>query len=205
MPSTSTTSIRRARTGPQPSPLWPRGTFRSLTYRDMPIALAPNLWRRLGGGNRRSQGPREWVHVDRPLVDADSPEGLEEVFWRIFDGQCYVAADHLAPHRPDAETLLRYQACIGAMLAADEGRKRHYLSKNNNAILRLDSVRQALPEAVILIPVRLPTAHAAALLRQHRNFLKQQDEDGFVRCLQERALDRTLRPRDPGRAGTLGT
>lgn len=56
-----------------------------------------------------------------------------------------------------------------------------YLSKNNNNILRLNGIRQAFPQALVLIPFRDPLSHARSLLRQHCNFVATQAEDPFVR------------------------
>ncbi|WP_157764607.1 sulfotransferase [Rhodobacter sp. CZR27] len=155
------------------------GQFRSLTYRDMPFVLAPNLWGRLAGGSSAPGEAKERAHGDRIRVDADSPESLDEVFWRIFDGS-YIASDHLSPHDPDDATLDRYVRYVAAILAS--GRRQRYLSKNNNAILRLPALRRAFPKAVILVPFRDPLTHAASLQRQHGNFLARQDSDRFVRA-----------------------
>lgn len=158
------------------------GAYRSLTYRDMPFVLAPNLWRRAVGRAGREAAPAERAHGDRILVDLDSPESLDEVFWRIFAGPDYIRPDSLVPHCPDPETVQKFVRYVGAVLHSGEpSAARRYLSKNNNNILRLGTLRQAFPRALILIPFREPVAHAASLGRQHRNFLRMQDEDPFVR------------------------
>ena len=58
--------------------------FKSLTYRDMPFVLAPNLWKQLSRHARQESVLAERAHVDGIYVDFDSPEGFEEVFWRTF-------------------------------------------------------------------------------------------------------------------------
>lgn len=158
------------------------GAFCSLTYRNMPFILAPNLWVRLTKGSQRKMAATERAHGDRILVDFDSPESLDEVFWRIFAGDDYIARDHLRVHTADADTRAKYTAYIRAILHADADRGRRYLSKNNNNILRLTSIAAAFPSATILIPFREPMAHAGSLLRQHRNFAEQQSSDRFVRA-----------------------
>ncbi len=157
------------------------GTYRSLTYRDMPFVLAPNLWRILARRSKREVAKTERAHGDRILVDADSPESLDEVFWRIYAGVEYIEKTHLKPHWPDAETIWKYVCYVNAVLDAQETRLPRYLSKNNNNILRLDSIRQAFPRALILVPFREPLAHAQSLLRQHRRFIQMQAQEGFVR------------------------
>ena len=119
------------------------GAFSSLTYRDMPFVLAPNLWRRMSAPFARRGAAAERAHADGLLVDVGSPEALEEVFWRSHGG----------------------------------GR---YLSKNNNNLLRLPSLRRAFPGACILVPFRHPLDQAASLLAQHRRFCQLQREDAFA-------------------------
>ena len=160
------------------------GAFRSLTYRDMPFVLAPNLWRRLSAGNRRDIEKAERAHGDRLLVDADSPESFDEVFWRIFTGHDYLGKTELRPHHPDAGTLERYTRYVAAILTAqdeDDGRER-YLCKNNNNVLRLPALREAFPNALILIPVRDPLTQASSLRAQHELFSRMQQEDPFTRA-----------------------
>ena len=154
------------------------GAFRSLTYRDMPFVLAPNLWRRLSRLSRRDIARVERAHGDGVAVDADSPESFDEVFWRVFDGPGYLLADRLVPHAPDPELAERYRAYVGAILAGS-GCDR-YLSKNNNNLLRLGFLAGTFPRALILVPFRDPLAHAASLRGQHRTFAEA-GSDPFVR------------------------
>jgi len=157
------------------------GAFRSLTYRDMPFVLAPNLWRKISQSSKKDVEKAERAHGDRILVDVDSPESLDEVFWRIFAGADYIQKDHLTPHAADAEVRQRFVAYVNAILAAQDERVPRYLSKNNNNILRLGSIRRAFPQALILVPFRDPSTHAGSLQRMHGTFADQQAEDKFVK------------------------
>lgn len=157
------------------------GAFRSLTYRDMPFVLAPNMWKRMSGVSSKDIERHVRAHGDGVEVDADSPEALEEVFWRVFCGDDYLQKDRLVPHRVPDEVRDQFRGYVGAILAAqDEGGPRRYLSKNNNNILRIGALRKALPEALILVPFRDPVAHAASLMRQHELFCGMQADDPFV-------------------------
>jgi hypothetical protein len=147
----------------------------------MPFVLAPNLWRKLMRPARKDVAAAERAHGDRILVDVDSPESLDEVFWRIFAAEEYIAPTHLKPHAPDPETTWKYVCYVNAILNAQDTRASRYLSKNNNNILRLGAIRRAFPQALILIPFREPMSHAGSLLRQHQNFLEMQAQDRFVR------------------------
>ena len=156
------------------------GLYRSLTYRDMPFVLAPNLWRRLTQLSRRDLERAERAHGDSLLVDADSPESLDEVFWRVFAGAEYLRPDCLVPHTPDAGLVDKYVRYVNAILSAQQPRLDRYLAKNNNNILRLGAIRQAFPAALILVPFRQPLQHAHSLLRQHQRFVQLQTQRPFI-------------------------
>lgn len=156
------------------------GGFGSLTYRDMPFILAPNLWATMNVRPARPGPAAERAHGDGILVDFDSPEALEEVFWRVFLGQTYLRdADGLTPHDVPEDLVEKFRAYVALVLKRTD--KPRYLSKNNNNILRLDALLAAFPEARILVPFRAPDAHARSLLAQHRRFLAEDESDRFTR------------------------
>lgn len=151
------------------------GDFAAPAYRDLPFALAPNSWARLGG--RRSVAAVERGHGDGLLHDLESPEAIEEVFWRCFEGERYLFPEGLKPTPPAAETLTRFRRYV-ALVALDRGRSR-YLSKNNNNVLRLEALVTAFPDAVLVHPFRNPVEQADSLLRQHRMASARHAEDRF--------------------------
>lgn len=156
------------------------GLYRSLTYRDMPFVLAPNLWQRLSSISRREIGSAERAHGDNLLVDANSPESLDEVFWRVFAGDEYLEEGCLKVHAPDENVIQKYVCYINAILSGTLPQRKRYLSKNNNNILRLGAIHQAFPNALILIPFREPLQQAQSLLRQHCRFIEMQSKDEFT-------------------------
>ena len=113
----------------------------SLTYADMPFVLAPNLWQRLSANGGEAGPKAERAHGDGIAVDFHSPEALDEVYWRIFSGGDYILADRLVPHVPDDELVAGYRDLMRLVLRRT-GRSR-YLSKNNNHLLRLESLARA--------------------------------------------------------------
>lgn len=161
--------------------LYRSGRFRSLNYRDMPFVLAPNLWKRFSSGWQRRQDEHLRPHGDRIMVNADSPEALEEVFWRIFSGADYIRANGLLPYRPSKAVLSRFRNYIAAVLASGEPGQTRYLSKNNNNILRLAALRDTFPQSQFVIPFRHPAGHARSLWNQHQHFSRMQKKEPFVR------------------------
>lgn len=155
------------------------GEFASLRYRDMPAPLAPNLWARLSSGNSRRVVGEQRGHGDGLSHDLDTPEAIEEVFWRAFEGDRYIRPDHLKDARPEEETLAAYKTLIG-LCALREGRGR-YLAKNNNHVLRLGALAKAFPDVIFVHPFRAPSDHAASLLRQHLQACGRHREDDFSR------------------------
>lgn len=159
--------------------------FRSLTYRDMPFVMAPNLWRRISRHSPKEAFAAERAHGDGIFVDVDSPEGLEEVFWRTFGTQ---TADRncLGFDEPSPEvlnTFADYRALVANPRtgpAPANGILRRYLSKNNNNLLRLRSLCSD-PTATVLLVYRNPLATARSLHRQHLRFCACQNADRFTR------------------------
>lgn len=157
--------------------IYDSGAFASLTYRDMPFVMAPNLWARISVGSQRQAARRERAHGDGVMVDFDSPEALEEPFWRTFCGDDYIQRDALTPHGVDEETIGKYRRFVDHVLMAKcKGR---YLAKNNNNVLRFKTLPTAFPESLTIIPFRDPRGQAASLLRQHLKFVDEQE--GFTR------------------------
>jgi hypothetical protein len=182
--------------------------FRSLTYRDMPFVLAPNLWRLVAGRTNRSPEPAERAHGDGIVVDFDSPEAFEEVFWRTFCPQL-AASGCYAPEPPTREAM----SAFAEYRAVVAGEKR-YLSKNNNNLVRLDALASHGDGAIVVV-YRDPVEAARSLHRQHLRFGESQRSSPFVRsymswlghhefgldhkpfCFAKPAMTRGLSPEEP--------
>ena len=162
------TGLARAGTTVLMRALHASSAFASLTYADMPMVMAPNLWARISRIGRKERVLRERAHGDGVMVDFDAPEALEEVFWRTHAGRDYIRPDGLVPHQPDADMVAAYRGWIGRI--CHRYGKVRYLAKNNNLLLRLAPLAAALPQAVFLVPVRDPLAQAASLRAQHARF-----------------------------------
>lgn len=181
-PHVFVTGLARAGTSILLRILYQNGDFACQTYRDMPFILAPQLWRNLSSGWRKPGEARERAHADGMMVDFDTVEAFEEVFWLTFAGDLYLRDRYLMAHDIDAELASRFYDYVSIVIAAENRPEAcRYLSKNNNNLLRLSGLARAFPASQIIIPFRSPLQHAASLLRQHRNFSAAQTADPFVR------------------------
>ena len=139
--------------------------FASLTYDDMPFILAPNFWAKISA--RKSHGKlQERAHGDGIRISTNSPEAFEEVFWKTF-------ADDLKIRE---EYFIKFISLI-----LKKSNKTRYLSKNNQNIRRLVLISEIFPRSKILIPFRDPLQQAFSIYSQHMKFVKEQNEDAFVR------------------------
>lgn len=171
------------------------GGFASLTYRHMPLVLAPLLWERLSARSRREAVAVERAHGDGVAVSFDSPEAFEEVLWLAHLRRRIVGARTLEPlgaadvddeFRTAFEALARKLAVPHAPTgtAADTPAgldPPRYLSKNNANVARLTALPAVFPDAVVLCCFRNPAAHVASLDAQHRNFTELHAADAFAR------------------------
>ena len=138
--------------------------FASLSYKDMPFILAPNLWSKLSP-SKKNNDLVERAHGDGIEVSSESPEAFEEVFWMTFD-------------EIDEETKEKFKNYV--QLINYKYQKKRYLSKNNQNIRRVELISKIFPNSKILIPFRNPIQHAYSLLSQHKRFIEDSKKDKFV-------------------------
>ncbi len=138
--------------------------FASLTYKDMPFVLAPNLWSHVYPEKNKST-LIERAHKDGIKISTASPEAFEEVFWKTFDDS----------HK---DSIIKFKTYIQSI--KKKYNKNRYLSKNNQNIKRLELISSIFPSSVILVPFRNPLQHANSLLNQHKKFLEYSSNDKFI-------------------------
>ena len=159
------------------------GHFASATYRSMPFVMAPNLWKRLSGLQRREGRLAERSHGDGLQIDYDSPEAFEEVFWSTY---CRISTDSgtYRATEPSSEVLKRFAAyrqlvVLAASAATDSPTRQRYLAKNNNNLLRLPSLC-AEQTATVIVAYREPLATAHSLQRMHLRYQALAQADPFT-------------------------
>tara|TARA_Y100000816_G_C26107868_1_gene589483 strand:- start:3926 stop:4891 length:966 start_codon:yes stop_codon:yes gene_type:complete len=137
--------------------------FASLSYADMPFILAPNIWSKINLNRRTELSER--AHGDGILVNTESPEAFEEVFWKTFSDS-------------DLETKIKFKKYVD--LIKFKNNKNRYLSKNNQNIKRLNLISDIFPQSIILVPFRDPLQHINSLISQHNKFLEDSKKDNFI-------------------------
>jgi hypothetical protein len=150
--------------------------FASLLYTDMPFLLMPNLWSRIH--KKKSNEKAERFHGDNILVGNDSPEALDEFFWKVFLKNKYITKDTLAINNIPNEILSKYEKYISLICHARK--KTKYISKNNNSILRLPYLLKLNQPTKIIVLFRNPLEQASSLLKLHSRFSELQKDDKFI-------------------------
>ena len=136
--------------------------FSSLTYRNMPFVMAPNISSILMKNTKLVS--RERIHKDGIFFDLDTPESFDEVFFSTFE------------RNEIKKEFLNY---LNLILIQKNSKR--YLSKNNLSYRYIDLIQSLLNKSIFLIPFRDPEQHANSLLKQHINFCKMQKENQFIR------------------------
>jgi hypothetical protein len=149
--------------------------FVSLDYSNMPFLTAPNIWKKFY--DPKSSEKKERSHNDGIMIGLESNEALEEYFFKVLDHDHYIGDDSLKKYalaEAQYDDYLRYQAVVRNKEQAT------YLAKNNNFILRYESIRKLNPDFLAIFMFRDPLSHAASLLEKHKDYTAMQAEDSFV-------------------------
>jgi hypothetical protein len=150
-------------------------------YSDFPVAWTPYWWNRL---RKRlplpKQEPQERAHQDRLMITADSPEAIEEVLWMHFFPETHKPdCNHvMGEHESHPQFEKYYRDHIRKLLAVRN--RQRYLAKNNYHVARIEYLLKLFPGARFVIPIRDPVHQVASLIKQHRLFNQQNEEDGRV-------------------------
>lgn len=160
--------------------------FASHRYRDMPFVMIPTMWAAMSKKHQQGEEQRERAHGDGMMVNADSPEALEEVLWKFFFKKHY-KQDRIVPWNAAIKQEFHefFTAHMKKIILIRKGNdqaaaKARYISKNNANITRIDLLQAMYPNSTVMIPFRDPEQHVMSLMRQHTNFVKMQDDDPFV-------------------------
>ena len=169
------TGLARAGTTALTNLLYDKQNFHSINYSNVPFLMAPNTWKKIY--NSKKSRKRERAHGDQVQFDENSIEALEEYFFKAhFDDQ-YITTNTLEVHDVNEEILRKYYTYQDLFKSREDT---YYLAKNNNFILRYNSLRKQNKSFKMIVVFRNPLDHAKSILKQHENFIKKQTEDSFV-------------------------
>tara|TARA_B100001063_G_scaffold247157_1_gene290668 strand:+ start:3848 stop:5239 length:1392 start_codon:yes stop_codon:yes gene_type:complete len=167
--------LARAGTTSLTDQLFKAGKFSSLDYSNMPLLLAPNLWKKLY--NPKNTELKERKHGDKMMFGLNTIEALEEYFFKVFLNDSFIGDAILIKHDISQEIYEKYLA-YQSLIRSDNSHL--YLSKNNNLILRYPSLRALNKNFKAIFLFRNPVEHADSLLNQHLRFSDFQHDDDFI-------------------------
>jgi hypothetical protein len=136
----------------------------------MPFVMAPNIWKLISNNFKLKGDLKERAHGDGMLINYDSVEAFEEIFWSTF---CKVNRKNQFSYeieRPDNDVLEKFSIFKKNLFLANfKSNRLRYLSKNNNNCLRISEILSDNSSIVFLV-YRNPLDSAKSLLRVHENF-----------------------------------
>ncbi len=168
--------LARAGTTAFTNTLYESGHFHSLSYDNMPFLLSVNLWRVFYRPKKNKL--RERAHGDNLQFGYKTIEALEEYFFKSLLNDSYIKESIIEKHEIDETTYtsyIQYQNLIKR-----KNTNSTYLAKNNNFILRYESLRKLNNRFILIMMFRSPLDHAYSLLNQHKKFSKLHREDSFT-------------------------
>jgi len=140
-------------------------------YQDFPFIFTPYWWNTaLKYVPFQDRSLRERAHGDGMMVNAASPEAMEEILWNGFFPKLHdvSTSQMLGANTTNAAFERFYREHIQKLLLV-RGASR-YVSKGNYNVTRMRYLLTLFPDARFIVPVREPASHIASLMRQHARF-----------------------------------
>jgi hypothetical protein len=150
-------------------------------YQDFPFVFTPFWWHTvLRMSPLKDTSLRERAHGDRMLINATSPEAMEEMIWTAFFPESHQAdvSQVMGRQRRNPEFAAFYRKHIQKLLL--RAKRKRYVSKGNYNVTRMGYLRAMFPDAKFVVPVRDPVTHIASLMRQHARFCEAGAKDAAV-------------------------
>ena len=140
-------------------------------YKNLLIPYCPYWFYKITIKLRIFSKPVERVHMDGIMITKDSPEAVEEIFWRKYfkhsHNEKYSHIINENTQNPKFEKF--YSNHIRKLLIAQE--RPQYLAKNNYNITRMEYLLKIFPSAKFLLIVRNPVDQIASLIKQTKLFM----------------------------------
>ncbi len=169
------TGLARGGTTALTNLLYKTNKFYSLSYNNMPFLLSVNIWHKFY--NPKKNNLKERAHGDNIKFGYKTIEALEEYFYKAQLNDAYIKENTLIKHEITEDIYnkyISYQQLVGL-----KNKDKIYLAKNNNLILRYNSLRKFNKDFHIMMMVRNPIEHAESLMQQHKKFSEKHLEDPF--------------------------
>jgi hypothetical protein len=174
----------------------------SLDYSNMPFLLYPRFWKKIYKPNKIENKVR--AHKDGVKIGYSSVEALEEYFFKVILNDSYIKSDRILRHSLNYNELKLYQKYQSSI-----ANNFIYLAKNNNSILRLDSLLEN-PNQFVFLMFRSPLNHAYSLMKQHQAFVEKQRKKTHIHAEQKKtprymASSDSKRTSSSSRVGCVGS
>jgi hypothetical protein len=135
-------------------------------YLHMVMPYAPHWIQSIADHTPLMLSPVERLHKDGIMVNRNSPEAVEEIFWqRYFESTLDETKSNVMRQdisNPEFEKFYREHIL---KLIQDQLRKR-YAAKNNYNVSRMEYIQKIFPDVKFLVIVRDPFSHIASLAKQ---------------------------------------
>ena len=120
--------------------------------------------------------PTERMHKDGIMVTRDSPEAVEEIFWRKYFKHTHGenTSDIIGANVRNPRFERFYSLHIQKLIIAHYCPR--YLAKNNYNITRLEYLQRLFPTSKFLLSIRNPVNHIASLIKQTKLFIKLENQ-----------------------------
>ena len=171
------TGLARAGTTAILNDIYSTNEFASFLYRHMPFILSPKLAMIFSKFNNKNQIFQERYHKDGIMVNTNSPECLDEVFW-IKANKDYYSYSLNAELITNQEILNGYNYLLSSFSKFQN--KERLLIKNNNNHIRLKCLSKYFTESFFLVIFREPIYQSLSLLRMHKRFSDLQTSDSYI-------------------------
>ena len=135
-------------------------------YLHMVMPYVPHWMQSFADKTPLMLSPTERVHKDGLMVNRNSPEAVEEIFWqRYFEDTLDESTSSVMKKdisNPEFEEF--YKAHIRKLMRDQLSTR--YAAKNNYNVARMEYIQKILPDVKFLIIVRNPFDHIASLAKQ---------------------------------------
>ena len=135
-------------------------------YLNMVMPYAPRWIQKIADKTPIMLSPTERVHKDRIMVNRNSPEAVEEIFWqRFFESTLDETESNVMKcdsSNPEFEVF--YNEHIRKLVQYQS--RTRYAAKNNYNVARMEYLQKIFPSVKFLIIVRNPFDHIASLSKQ---------------------------------------